>query len=89
MGWDADISPGIERSYLGYHVKPKDTKNNQPYIMAIDDEKIIHAVLGIDSPGKSLSVASFECPLIVARNKDLYRAFGGRVMLEVTNFEDL
>jgi hypothetical protein len=89
MGWDADISPGIERSYSGYHVKPKDTQNNLPYIMAAEDEHIAHAVLGIDQPGKSLSVGGFECPLIVARNKDLYRVFGSRVMLEVTSFEDL
>lgn len=67
MGWDLDISPGIERAYYGKEVKPKKTRKGLPYLIAPRDNCITHAVLGIDQTGKSLSVAGFECPLVLPK----------------------
>jgi hypothetical protein len=89
MGWDADISPGVEKLYSGHYVQPSQTKNCLPYLISPKDNCITHAVLGIDRPGKSLSVAGVEGPLVIAKNTDLLRAFGGIAMFEVIKAEDL
>ncbi len=89
MGWDVDISPGVQRNYFGRYVKPKRTCNSLPYLIAPNDSSITHAVLGIDKPGKSLGVAGFECPLVIAKNTDLLRSFGSVAMFEVKGVEDI
>ena len=91
MGWDADIKIGADahRAYHGNYVSPTNTRSSLPYLIGQEDGGITqHAVLGIEEPGMSLSVAGHECPLIIANNSDLLRAFGGTAMLEVTSIAD-
>lgn len=90
MGWDRNITQGVYRSYYGDYVGPADTKSDLPYLMPHEDGGLSqHAVLGIEQPGKSLSVAGYESSLIIADNTGLLRAFGGFALLEVTDIENM
>jgi hypothetical protein len=90
MGWDTKITTGVPRACRGDYVGPADTKNNLPYFISQEDGGMSpHAVLGIEQPGKSLSVAGFEYSLIIADNADLLRVFGGFALIEVMKIEDL
>jgi hypothetical protein len=90
MGWDCDIVAGANRIYNGTFVEADQTEAGIPYLISNGDGgESPHAVLGIDQPGKSLSAGGYECPLIIAENEQLLRAFGGTALLRVSSIEEI
>ena len=91
MGWDDAVTVGKPRNYFGGRVDPEDTKPGLPYMIPRDPQAgvgVAHAFFGHDQPGKSLSVISYESPLVIADNAQLMQAFGGAALLEITHSEE-
>jgi hypothetical protein len=83
-GWEDEVKPGVSKLYYGSTARPEDTLPAEPYVVdAGANEPTPHALLGIDRPGHSLSVAGYEHSLIIAENKKLIQAFGGTALYHV------
>jgi hypothetical protein len=81
-GWEDEVKTGVPKLYYGSSVRPEDTLPAEPYVVEAKGPTP-HAMLGIDRPSHSLSVAGYEHSLIVAENMKLVRAFGGTALCHV------